>query len=183
MPPLLYPFICQCHFILLNFLCICEFRKTVIHCGLEAVFLCGNIPIYTVCPKPLCGELGLMWMSPIFPQVGRQLSPWWGRAELEGMELQAGLRQAFLSAQWPSLPYWGWCLIPSFWSRNPVDPCLSGICTLEVCFPLPTRRSFPCGVGGWGAVHKLVWSAGPVWMETAVLEQPCHRCGLLPMCY
>ena len=57
--------------------------------------------MYTVCPKPLWGELGLMWMSPIFPQVGRQLSPWWGRAELEGMELQAGLRQAFLSAQWP----------------------------------------------------------------------------------
>lgn len=83
----------------------------------------------------------------------------------------------FLSAQWPSLPYWGWCLILSFWSRNPVDPCLSGICALEVCSALPTRRSFPCGVGGSTetSVCRL-----PVWMGMAVLDLPCRSCEPLP---
>ena len=38
---------------------------------------------------------------------------------------------------------------PEFLEQKPCGSLPHGICALEVCFPLPTRRSFPCGVGGW----------------------------------
>ena len=63
-----------------------------------------------------------------FLRENRQLLLWWGRAglEMEGLELEPGVRQGFSSAQWPLLPYQGWGLIPSW------------LCFLKFLFsPLP----------------------------------------------
>ena len=39
--------------------------------------------------------------------------------EMQGPERALGVRQDLPSAQWPALPYQGWGLIPSYWSRSP----------------------------------------------------------------
>ena len=42
-----------------------------------------------------------------------QLSPLWGRGlEVQGLQLELAVRWDFLSAQWPSMPYCGWDLVP-----------------------------------------------------------------------
>lgn len=50
--------------------------------------------------------------------------------EMEGPEL------VHLYAQWLSLPYWGWGLIPNSWSRNPEVWVLFDSVALNVCFSL-----------------------------------------------
>ena len=71
-----------------------------------------------ICPMPLTGELDLMWMQVTsFLKVCWQLSSLWEwRLEVQGLELELAVRWDFPSPQWPSMPYWGWDLVPYSWS-------------------------------------------------------------------
>ena len=89
--------------------------------------------LYRLCvPNVFGGRVGFdMTQVTSFLRVCWQLSPWWGVGlEMEGLKLEPGVRQDFPSAQWPSPPYQGWGLIPSW------------LCFLEVCvFHSPSTRT------------------------------------------
>ena len=54
---------------------------------------------------------------------------------MERLELEPSVRQGFLSAQWLSLPYQGWGLSPSCWSRSPEGRAWAGSVPLKCVFP------------------------------------------------
>lgn len=78
------------------------------YCGLEVVFSYGNmITVWTLCPLPLVGELGLTWMQFVsFLRVCRQAMLTLVEGEAGGRGDRAGVmcEVGFLSAQWPLLP-------------------------------------------------------------------------------
>ena len=63
---------------------------------------------------------------------------------MEELELALGVRQDFLSVQWPSLPCPGWGLLPSYWSRSPEGQAQAGSVLFNgVFFFLPALRPLP----------------------------------------
>ena len=104
---------------------------------------------------------------------------------MEGLELEPGVWWDFPSAQWPSLPYWRWGLIPSCWRRSCEGWPELALFPLSVCFSLSPHWD-PCprageGQSKWGSCELLVCighrqrsNALPV--QTPVVL-PCHSFG------
>ena len=67
--------------------------------------------------------------------------------EMEGLELDLGVKQGFPSAQWPSPPYQEQDLIPSCYDRSPEIHLKLDLFPLSVCFPLSQHHD-PCPRGG-----------------------------------
>ena len=88
-----------------------------------------------------------------------------------GARAGTGVRQDLPSVQWPSLPYWGWGLIPWCWSRSSKDWVWADSVPFKcVLFHLPA------------ALGPLLWrrgvlkQVGPVWALSLCQLQPEFWC-------
>ena len=79
---------------------------------------------------------------------------------MEGLELELGVKQDFPSAQWPSLPYWGWDLAPR------VRPELA-LFSVRVCFPCSLHWE-PCCRGRGAEARGPVQAVGTHWLQPEV---------------
>lgn len=91
-----------------------------------------------------------------FLKVCWQLSSLWGwRLEVQGLELELGMRWDFPSAQWPPMPYWGWDLVPYSWSWSPQGWALVGSVPFKwKLSPLPAAGILP--QRGWSVEGREV---------------------------
>ena len=78
-----------------------------------------------------------------FLRLCQQLSPWQEVGlEMERLELVMGVRQDFLTAQWLSLPFQGWGLIPSGQSRSPEGCTQAGSVPFKCVFSCSSHQDF-----------------------------------------
>ena len=95
--------------------------ETVAYCGLKGCSYVG-ISLCRLCvPSVSDGGAGFdVDASHVFPQgVLAAITLVGVGLELEELEQAPGVRQDFLSGQWPSPPYWVSGPIPRYWSGNP----------------------------------------------------------------
>lgn len=98
--------------------------------------------------------------------------------------MQADLMQAILSAQWPSRPYWGWCLTLSFWKQKPCGSLSKwDLYPWRYASVSPHKEILSMWCVGRG-VQKPVWSAGSEcgwgWLcwSSLVTDVSCFHCAI-----
>ena len=125
--------------------------------------MCWSTPVHSACASGFGGRAGSQHKSHLSSgcagsyHLGRRWSWRW-----RGGELEPGVSRGFFSAQWLSLPYWGWGWVPSCWSRRPEGRIQAGSHPCKgVLSPFPEPAPSPSGEQCWS---KRGWCEHSEWL-------------------